>query len=344
MNLEEIKAKVASEEYGFLKTNKNLGNNIILLGLGGSHAYGMDMPGSDLDVRGCTLNKKEEILTRQNFEQFEHKQTDTVIYSFNKYVKLISDMNPNCIEILGLKPEHYLYLSDIGKELVDNADMFLSKKAAYTFGGYSRSQLHRLDNKSARSLSQSEKEAHILNSIKNAKEDFNRKYFEFSDDEIKLYIDDAVNPDIDKEIFMDINLRHYPLRDYKSMWSQMNNIVKDYAKLELSGRNRQAVEHDKLGKHMAHLVRLYFMCFDILEREKVVTYREKEHCLLMDLRNGKYLGQDKQPTPEFFEMVNELDKRMEYAKENTCLPDKPDYKRIDEFVMSVNEKVVKEEV
>lgn len=344
MNLEEIKDKMTSEEYGFLKTNEHLGKNIILLGLGGSHAYGMDIPGSDLDVRGCALNKKEEILTQQNFEQFEHNPTDTVIYSFNKYIKLISDMNPNCIELLGLKPEHYLYSSDIGKELIDNADMFLSKKAVYTFGGYSRAQLRRLDNKSARSLDQIEKEQHILNSIKNAKVDFKRKYFEYTDDEINLYIDDAVNPDIDKEIFMDINLHHYPLRDYKSLWSQMNNIVKDYAKLELSGRNKQAVAHNKLGKHMAHLVRLYFMCFDILEQEKIVTYREKEHDLLIDLRNGKYLGEDKQPVSEFFEMVDELDKRMEYAKENTNLPEKPDYKRINEFVMSVNERVIKEEV
>ena len=78
---------------------------------------------------------------------------------------------------------------------------------------------------------------------------------------------------------------------------------------------------------MMHLVRLYYMCFDILENEKVVTYREKEHDLLMDIRNGKYLDENRQPIPEFFEMVDELEKRLEYDAENTSLPEKPDYKK-----------------
>lgn len=95
---------------------------------------------------------------------------------------------------------------------------------------------------------------------------------------------------------------------------------------------------------MMHLVRLYYMCFDILENERIVTYREKEHDLLMDIRNGKYLDENKQPVPEFFDMVNELEKRMEYAKENTGLPDVPNYKEINEFVVSVNERVVKGEM
>ena len=65
MNIEEIKYKVASDEYSFLRDNPYLGSNIILLGLGGSHAYGTNVDTSDLDVRGCALNSKEEILTRE---------------------------------------------------------------------------------------------------------------------------------------------------------------------------------------------------------------------------------------------------------------------------------------
>ena len=59
MNLEQIKQKVNSTEYDFLRTNDHLGNNIILLGLGGSYSYGTNIETSDLDVRGCALNKKE---------------------------------------------------------------------------------------------------------------------------------------------------------------------------------------------------------------------------------------------------------------------------------------------
>lgn len=281
-------------------------------------------------------------MTNERFEQFENKETDTTIYGFNKIIKLLSNCNPNVIELLGLKLEHYLYISPIGYELLDNSRLFLSKKAAQAFGGYATSQLRRLDNKAVRTVDQEHRENHILNSIYNTAESFPEKYFEYPEDSIKLYLDDSIQEDMDKEIFMDVNLKHYPLRDYKAMWSEMNSVVKDYAKL--GKRNKHAIEHQKLGKHMMHLVRLYYMCFDILENEKIVTYREKEHDLLMSIRGGKYLDSNNQPIPEFFEMVDALDKRLEYDKENTSLPEKPNYDRINEFVMSVNERVVKDEI
>lgn len=342
MNLQEIKQEISKPQYDFLKTNPHLKNNIILIGLGGSHAYGTNNENSDLDIRGCALNSKSEILTNENFEQFVNEETDTTIYSFNKLIHLLSNVNPNTIEMLGLKPEHYLYLSPIGKELLDNKKIFLSKKAIYSFGGYANQQLRRLDNKAARLVGQSEREQHILNSINNAAYDFKSRYLEFPDDSIKLYVDKAIQEGFDTEIFMDVHLTHYPLRDYKAMWSEMNNIVKDYAKV--GKRNQNAIEHGKLGKHMMHLVRLYIMCLDILEKGEIITYREKEHDFLMDICNGKYLDSNRQPIPEFFEMVDEYEKKMEYAKKNTELPDNPNYTAIKEFTMSVNERIIKDDI
>lgn len=342
MTIEEIKQKVASKEYNFLRENEHLGKNIILLGLGGSHAYGTNTETSDLDIRGIATNRKEEILSNIRFEQFVNEGTDTTIYSFNKMITLLSNCNPNTIEILGLKPEHYLYINSVGKELLDNSHMFLSKKCVQSFGGYANSQLRRLDNKTVRLVGQAERENHILNSIKNAFATFPDKYFSFKEDNIKLYIDNAVQEGYDTEIFMDVNLRHYPLRDYKSMWSEMNNIVKDYSKI--GKRNKHAIEHEKLSKHMMHLVRLFYTCFDILENERIITYRKEEHDLLMDIRNDKYLDNNRQPIPEFFELVDELEKRLDYDKVNTSLPDNPDYNRINDFVISVNERIVKGEL
>lgn len=339
MNIEQIKSKLNSSEYSFLRTDPNLGDHIILLGLGGSYAYGTNIETSDIDIRGCALNSKQQILTNQKFEQFTNEATDTVIYAFNKLITLLTNCNPNTIEMIGLKPEHYLYVSPIGQELLDNAHLFLSKRAIHSFGGYATAQLRRLDNKAVRLVNQDQREQHILNSIKNAYYTFPEKYFEFDEDNINLYIDKSNQEEYDTEIFMDINLHHYPLRDYKSMWSEMNNIVKDYSKI--GKRNSRAIEHGKLGKHMMHLVRLYFMCFDILEREQIITFRGKDHDLLMDIRNGKYLDDNDQPIPEFYEMVDEYERRLKYDAENTSLPDNPDYKRINEFVESVNERVVK---
>lgn len=240
MTIAEIKKMLGGAEYDFLRNNEHLGNNIILLTFGGSYAYGTNTAISDVDIRGCALNSKEEILTNKNFEQFVNEDTDTTIYSFNKLISLLINCNPNTIEILGCKPEHYFYLSPIGKELIDNRHLFLSKKCVHSFGGYANQQLWRLSNKSARLVSQNEQECHILNSIQNASVTFKEKFAPYRDDAIKLYVDKSDREEYDSEIFMDINLTHYPLRDYKGMWGEMNTIVKDYAKI--GKRNSHAIE------------------------------------------------------------------------------------------------------
>lgn len=342
MTIEEIKNMLKAPTYDFLRNNEHLGSNIMFLTLGGSYAYGTNIETSDVDIRGCALNTQEEILTNKKFEQFVHEETDTTIYGFNKLVNFLTNVNPNTIEMLGCRPEHYLYISPIGQELIDNRYIFLSKKCVHSFGGYASSQLRRLDNKAARDLGQSQQEVHILNSIKNAAYSYKERYFEHEEDAIKLYIDESAQEDYDTEIFMDINLKHYPLRDWKGMWSDMNNIVKDYSKL--GKRNAHAISHGKLAKHMMHLVRLYLMCFDILDNGEIVTYREKDHNFLMSIRNGDYLDENDKPTEEFFNIVDELESQLEMKKNSTMLPETPDMKRIEKFVMSVNERVVKGEM
>ena len=95
MTVEEIREKLKTSEYDFLRNNKH----IILLGLGGSYSYGMNIEGkSDIDIRGVALNSKEEILLLQNFGQIVDENTDTTIYSFNKMVNLLCKANPNVME------------------------------------------------------------------------------------------------------------------------------------------------------------------------------------------------------------------------------------------------------
>lgn len=338
VNLETI---INDDRYDFLKENPHLGRNVFLLGLGGSHAYGTNNENSDVDVRGCALNSKNEILLRHDFEQVVDTTTDTTIYSFNKLINLLVNCNPNVIEILGLKPEHYLFINKIGEELLKNKSMFLSKKATHSFGGYANAQLRRLDNKSARLAGMEEREKHVLNSINNASYTFREKYATYTDDQLKLYVGQSEHEDMEYEIFMDITLKHYPLRDWKGLYSEMSNIIRDYSKI--GKRNKNAIEHNKLGKHMCHLVRLYYMAFDILEKKEIITYRKAEHDFLMDIRNGKFLDDTRQPVPEFFEIVSDLEKRLAYDVENTDLPEYPDYDSINCFVAEVNERIVKGE-
>lgn len=258
-----LKDIISKADYSFLRTDEKLGKNVILLGLCGSYSYGTNNENSDIDIRGCALNSKREILLGRDFEQITDISTDTVIFSFKKLVQLLTSCNPNVIELLGLKKEHYFEVTDIGRELLDNKELFLSQRAVKSFMGYAEHQFRKLKNACAdEKLSMAEAESHI------------------------------------------------------------------------------EAHRQKLSKLEMNFVRVYYMGFDLLEKGVVKTFRDEEHDLLMGLRNGKFLSAENKPAPEFFGLAEDLRNRFQYAAANTSLPHEPDIKRIEDFIISVNRRVV----
>lgn len=163
MTTEQIREMLQSPAYEFLRSNEHLKSKIIFLTLGGSYSYGTNVETSDVDIRGCALNSRSDLLGLSNFEQVVHTETDTTVYSFNKLVSLLLNCNPNTIEMLGCRPEQYMVCTDIGREMIENRKLFLSKRAVNSFGGYANQQLRRLENALARDkLPQARKEEHIL--------------------------------------------------------------------------------------------------------------------------------------------------------------------------------------
>lgn len=316
-----------------LYTHPRLQGNVILLGLGGSLAYGTDTAASDVDLRGIATNPREEILLGKDFEQVADSRTDTVIYSFKKITGLLADSNPNVLELLFLDEDQYLYMTPIGRQLIEKRDMFLSQIAYYKFGGYARAQLGKLKTKSQK-LAETDVEERILNSIRNAQASFPGKYFQYPEDAIRLHIGDVGNG---PEILMDLNLRDYPLRDYKCMWSEMHSVVKDYA--SIGKRAKSAVRRGVVEKHAMQLIRLELLTIQLLETGTMRTHMVNDHDLLMDIRNGAF-STETGMNDEFFKMEEELSRRVEAAKEHSVLPKKPDYKAIEDFVCRVNMEMI----
>ena len=342
----EIKEKLKTSEYDFLRNDSRLGKNICYLTLGGSISYGTNLPEaqSDIDIRGITMESKKEIskslLEMDHFEQIVEPKTDTVVYGFNKIVKLLLSCNPNTIEMLGTKPEHIFYINDIGQLLRDNAGLFLSKKAIASFGGYAGQQLNRMLNAIARDrMEQREKEEHILRSVKSSMNSFNERYTSFDNGSINMYIDDSKKENIDTEIFADIKLSHYPLRDFNGILNELGSIARTYSKI--NHRNHKK-DDNHLNKHAMHLIRLYLMAIDILQDGKIITYREKEHDMLLDIRRGKYMNEDGTYKKEFFELQEDLEEKFKVASEKTQLPDIPEYDKVLEIVEDVNNRKIKD--
>ena len=335
MKFEDIKKMVKEDtSYEFLKTTETLGKNIVLLGLGGSHAYGTNIETSDVDLRGITLNPRSELLmgslVANPFEQYVEHETDTVIYAFNKMIDLLISCNPNTIEIMGLPREEYLILTDIGERLLQLKDAFLSKKCINTFKGYANQQMYRLRQKSLCAMSEEDYNMHI-SKVLNQMMLHLQKHYAIDLQQIKAYVEN-------EKLLIDCNLKGVNAETLAGVLGEINTTINAYNKN--SKRNKKAVEHGKINKHSMHLLRLYMMGIDMMDKHEIITKRTEEHDLLMSIRNGEWLGEDGKPNEDFFKLVEEYEQRFDEACKRTTLPDNPDYDTIYTFVKEVNQDII----
>lgn len=326
-----VKELLNSEGYDFLKEG-DLENRIAFLTLAGSISYGTDIFNdsykSDIDVRGVFLHTKEEILScRPTSQTIENKDVDALLYPLGKMVHLLKNCNPDVLPLLGVKKEHILKISPEGKLLVDNADLFLSKKAGNSFGGYAMQQLNLIEE--AMSVEGCTDEEAITRRLKRRLDEqmeyFALNYTGLSKDEcFKVSSRDALSRD---ELCITIDLRDYPVKSLRGMFSELANIEKDFGKLRK--RNKKSTP-TKLAKHQMHLIRLLTMGTEILSGEGINTFREKDRDFLLDIRNEKYTNE------EIMEFVRQKEAEFNYAKKYTNLPDTCDYKAVDELVCEIN--------
>ena len=100
----------------------------------------------DKDVMGVCIGPKETYFGFERFEQKEKKlrEWDSVVYEIRKYFRLLLKSNPNVLSLLWLKPHLYIRKSETGQLLLDNRDLFVSKKAYHSFNGYAYGQFKRM--------------------------------------------------------------------------------------------------------------------------------------------------------------------------------------------------------
>ncbi len=119
---------------------------VIMRGIVGSHAYGLNTPASDIDYRGAYVLPTREILgIYPTKDTVQRNDPDFCAYELDKFIKLLINVNPSVLEMLYL--DNYEDLTMEGRMLVSERYSFLSKKIAVTYGGYAHAQLKRLLNR-----------------------------------------------------------------------------------------------------------------------------------------------------------------------------------------------------
>ena len=255
MTREELQRIIDSKPYDFLRTNPNLGKQVMFLTIGGSHAYGTNVEGSDVDIRGVALNTEHELLGMDTFDHWVDETTDTTVFSFNKAIKLMCSGNPNMLEQLGNADDLVISYHPATKLLMDNKKLFLSRQVVYSFGGFA-----------------------------------------------------------DKLFKKAVTLGEW-----------CNQHPEDQ------------ITKKRMNKTIMNMIRLYLMVFDILEKGEIITNRAENHDLLMMARNGEFQAANGYIKHDVKDFHKEYEKRLQYDKANTALPDTIDRNRVNELVMTVCE-------
>jgi predicted nucleotidyltransferase len=134
------------------ETAQIIPQNTILLGFVGSIAHGTYVPKNDpnciddKDILGICIANEQTYFGLGTFEQKEVKQGewDSVVYEIRKAFRLLLKQNPNIIGLLWLQEKDYVHISDSGRLLLENRNLFASKEAYHSFIGYAHGQLHRM--------------------------------------------------------------------------------------------------------------------------------------------------------------------------------------------------------
>lgn len=121
---------------------------IILQGVTGSHAYGLDTETSDYDRGGIFVAPTESILSiRKPTESIHTTDPDSTTHEIEKYMRLAMGGNPTVLEYLWL--DDYEILDHWGARLVTIRKSFLSNKIRASYGGYAYAQSVKLMQRNA---------------------------------------------------------------------------------------------------------------------------------------------------------------------------------------------------
>ena len=322
---------ISKPEYSFLQTNPHIHGRLLFLCIAGSRAYGTNVEGSDIDLRGVVLDDLPTILGIEPFEQYQDESTDSVIFGLSRFFNLARAGNPAIIELLFLRKEDYLYISPLGQILLDNRDAFLSTRVIATYTGFANSQLNRLDNaliSKDKALTELEKLQHIQRSVENTIGSFTIK--EEENGTIHTYVDES-----SMSIKADINLKAFPLPRLKKLGDAIGDVMQSYGKKHRNQTKQAPKDDAHLNKHMLHLIRLYVTLIDLLETGELHVYREKEHDLLMDIRSGKYRDENGGVSKEFRKMVATYQLKISQLKKNTTLKESVDADAINHMLLDI---------
>lgn len=290
--------------------------------IAGSHAYGTNIEGSDVDIRGVFIQPTEEVLAGRYIEQVSDKLNDITFYEIGRFLSLLCGGNPNILDILGTPEDCIVFESPLWEKYFPKhlRHQYLTKKLKGSFVGYAHTQI-----KKAKGLRKKinwdmtkvvRKDVLDFCYVLESKEESLRfkKWAEisgFEQEDISLakvnnfpnvyamYIVDGKMGGIISENSNEVRTRSISknapfikyLRFAKDSYSTHCKDYREYAEW-IEKRNPQRYKDNLKGeqgydhKNMMHCMRLLMTAKDIAEKKSLVIKRP-ERDYLLSIRNGE---------------------------------------------------------
>lgn len=113
----------------------------LFLAVRGSHAYGTNIEGSDIDYTGVFCQSIDNLLSLSKCDQINDAKSDIVIYEIEKFLSLLVKNNPTVLEILNIPEDCVIYKDPIFDIILNKKNEFITKGCMLSFGGYAREQI-----------------------------------------------------------------------------------------------------------------------------------------------------------------------------------------------------------
>lgn len=121
----------------------------------GSIAHDMYIPDTDpdsiddVDTMAICIPSKPYYLALKQYgsrgtREIKYGKWDIVVYELRKAIQMLAKANPNILSMLWVDEKHHINVSPAGQMLLDNRDLFATRRAFKAYEGYSYGQLKRM--------------------------------------------------------------------------------------------------------------------------------------------------------------------------------------------------------
>ena len=116
-------------------------DNCLIECISGSTAYNLNLPHSDIDIKGVFVLPKSLFYGLKYTSQVNDQKNDVVFYELKRFVELLCKNNPNLLEMLSMPEDMIVYKHPLFNLI--KPEYFISKLCKQTFAGYATTQIRK---------------------------------------------------------------------------------------------------------------------------------------------------------------------------------------------------------